>query len=167
LCNFMVPGEVVEAWHGPLGAPHDFVFQKLRVEAKAIGPSAKRIQITSAEQLEAPPNVALRLVAVVLAQSVPEDPDSFTLNELVSELKEFLAPSPMAAKQFALLLEAAGLSDVEKYEHITFRLDGIRSFAVSEGFPRLVRSQLMMGIDEVTYSIDIPALGEFERAFGE
>ncbi len=167
LCDLMTPAEVVEAWHGPLGAPQDFVFQQLRIEVKAVGPTARRIRITSAAQLDTTAGVELRLVAVLLASTILEAGDGFTVADLVADIRSILAAHAAADKEFSRRLGAAGAGDLEAYHNFRFRLDGIRNFAVQESFPRIVRSMLMDGIDEVSYSIAFAKIASYERALGD
>lgn len=167
LCERMNPAEAVQAWHGPLGAAQDFVFQELRIEAKAIGPTARRIRITSADQLDVPAGVELRLVAVILAETASDSSDGLTAAELVSEIESLLTAYPHGLHEFRSRLAAGGLRDAEQYQHVRLRVDGLRNFSVGSGFPRISRSMLMNGVDEVTYSINLSAIADFERALGE
>lgn len=164
LCHQRGFPEAVEAWQGPLGAAHDFVFQGFRFETKAIGPTARRIRISSADQLDAPSDVELSLIAVVLAASAPEADDGFTAADLIAQIRSDLKEYPQADEEFGRRLAAAGLPDADDYRNHRFRVDAVRKFVVGERFPRIIRSALMHGIDGVSYDVALTSLADFERA---
>jgi hypothetical protein len=166
LFNLMTPAEAIGAWEGPLGAAQDFVFQRLRIEAKAIGPTARRVHISSADQLEAADDVALRLVVVMLAPASPDEAEGFTISMLVDDIRAGLSTSPTASREFDRRLAASGCGDLSKYGAI-FRIDGIRNFAVEQGFPRIVSTSLTPGVDEVSYSIGLAGIADYEKALGD
>lgn len=167
LCEILDPVDAVDAWHGPLGAPQDFVFQRSRIEAKAVGPTAKRIRITSAEQLDVPGDVSLRLVEVILSDVDQQAPIGFTIDEVVTEVQKLLERHPSALQQFSARLANAGLQDIYAYPHFRMRLDGLRTFAVEGLFPRIVPAMLTSGVSDVAYSVEVSQIGDFERAFGQ
>ncbi len=167
LCGLLNPIDAVDAWEGPLGAPQDFIFQQWRIEAKAVGPVARKVRITSADQLEVPAGIDLRLVVVILSDVDQEAPNGFTIADVVSDIRSGLEQHQSALQKFEARLRTAGVLDVGVYNTRKFRLDGLRSFVVDGAFPRIVRTMLIHGVTEVVYSINIGEIGDFERAFGE
>ncbi len=168
LCDLVSRVEAVDAWQGPLGAPQDFVFARSRIEAKAIGPTARRVRITSADQLNVPLGTDLRLVVVMLSDVSPEAPGGFTVADLLSDIRNSLGEHPSALRLFEERLKTAELADVSDYSNVTLRFDGLRSFVVEgTAFPRIVPTMLADGISQVVYQIDLATISDFERAFGE
>lgn len=167
LCGLLNPIDAVDAWQGPFGAPQDFIFQQWRIEAKAVGPVARKVRITSADQLEVPAGIDLRLAVVILSDVDQETPNGFTIADLVSDIRSALEQHQSALQKFEERLRTAGVRDIGVYNTRKFRLDGLRSFVVDETFPRIVRAMLIHGVSEVVYNIDIGEIGDFERAFGE
>lgn len=167
LCGLVTPPEAVAAWQGPLGSAQDFVFQHSRIEAKAIGPTARRVRITSADQLDVPDSVNLRLVTVVLASTTAEANDGFTLEDIVTEIRSILTAHANAADDFNRRIAAAGIGEIGSCREFLFRLDAIRSFVVQGSFPRIIPSMLMGGIGEVVYDIVLADIADYESALGD
>ena len=161
------PTDVIEAWQGPFGAPQDFIFRDLRIEVKAVGPTAKRIRITSADQLDVPDDVELRLTTVALASALVEAEDVFSVADLVTEIRSELLVKGSVLSEFDRRLAAVHKGVFDEYQSSLFRLDSIRAFAVKERFPRIVRSMLPDGIDDVSYGIEFAKILDFERALGD
>jgi hypothetical protein len=153
--------EVVAGWIGPLDAPQDFALPSARLEVKTIRPGGSTARISSADQLDVH-DADLFLVIATLARAA-EGEGSFTAAGLVNELRSRLAASapPATVADFESLLAAGGYADHPHYEQSRFRLDAIRTFAVTDGFPRLRRSDLPVGLSEVTYDIELSACGPF------
>lgn len=153
--------EVVAGWIGPLNAHQDFALPSARLEVKTIRPGGSTTRISSADQLDVD-DADLFLVVATLA-SAAEGGGSFTAAGLVAELRGRLAASasPTTIAGFESLLAAGGYADHPHYEQSRFRLDVVRTFAVTDGFPRLKRSELRAGVSEVTYEIELSACGPF------
>jgi hypothetical protein len=166
LFDLMAVPEAIEGWRGPLGAAQDFIFKRLRVEAKSIGPSARRVRITSADQLDVPSDVELRLVVVVLASMTADAKDGFTISLLVDDIRAKLTAHPHALREFDRRLAAVGLGDLSDYVTV-FRVDGLRNFAVDGDFPRIVRASVAPGVEEVSYSIKLADIADYEKALGD
>lgn len=156
------PAEAVLAWQGPLGGPQDFAFENMLIEAKTVGPTARRVQIASAHQLDASYSAQLILAVVLLAPAALDVSSGFAVSDFVAELYERLRSFPNALGEFASRLRAAGYSGHPDYANERFRLDGIRYFEVSHEFPRIVRSDLMSGITDASYEIELSVIAPFE-----
>jgi hypothetical protein len=162
----MSPADAVVAWRGPLNAPQDFAFSDMLIETKTAGPTALRVRISSADQLDAPYSPQLILALVLLAPAAVDIASGFSVATYVEEISASLRPYPHAAEEFASRLRAAGYSGHPDYAKERFRIDGIRYFIVSHGFPRLVRSDLMAGITDASYDIELSAIAPFETVVG-
>ena len=167
LCNEMAPISVVEAWVGPYAAAQDFVFQNLRIEAKAIGPTSRKVRITSADQLSCRTDVALRLITVAVASVASESSEGFTTASLINEIRSVLSSTPQASGEFEQRLAATGVGDAAMYDHIRMRIDSVRTFVVDEQFPKIIPAMIGSAIEEVSYSLVLADIERFERAFGE
>jgi hypothetical protein len=151
----------VRSWFGPLGADQDFRFHDRWYEVKSIRPGASHVVISSVEQLEGEGNSG-ELAIVCLDRSGNNEPGSFSPISLVRRLKEILQNEPVACGEFEDKLIAAGFIECPEYESYHFSVSNIRRFAVSEGFPRICRSDIHSGIINATYQLEISSLVPFE-----
>jgi hypothetical protein len=154
------PVQVVEAWMGPLEAAQDFILPSIRIEAKAIQPDARVVRISSADQLD---HSSPMLLAVVTLATLLSDDSGVTLHGLASTIRERLVElgEHGAMALFDGRLAAAGYSDLDPEGSLMFRVDDIRYFDVTDGFPSITRGMLPSGVAEVRYDIDLSALLPF------
>jgi hypothetical protein len=155
--------EVIAAWSGPLGAPQDFAFADALIETKAVGPTALRVRVSSADQLDAPYSRRLTLAVVRVASSSKEQEGGFTLSQLIAQIALLLDGLPSSGADFRDRLAAAGYAAHPDYDLVRFRNDGINYFEIQPGFPRICRADLMHGIDNVRYDIELATISGFER----
>ncbi len=165
LITVVGPAMAVEGWHGPLGGAQDFILSDARIETKAIGFSARRIKITSAEQLYAD-GATLRLATVAVTESLPDANGSITIADSIRFIREQLARSPDAEIEFNKRLGLTGIGDASQIRH-HFRVGAMRVYAVVDQFPKITPAMLGDGVDMVSYSLRISAIAEFETAWGD
>jgi Putative PD-(D/E)XK family member, (DUF4420) len=159
----------VEAWLGPERSHQDFIFGNTSVEIKSLsGTERGEVQISSEDQLEAlNDHLFLRIYRL---SSLADAVGALSLNELVSAVQSELstAESVMA---FDRKLIAHGYAPLSEYDHPRFSVSDIRTFGFGAGFPRLIRSELPVGITKVSYSIRLEAIESFRvddsSVFGE
>jgi hypothetical protein len=143
----------VDAWRGPLGGVHDFVFGTGGIEVKStvvqVGFPAT---INSLEQLDDSIVRPLFLGAVRLALEQGGKP----LPVIVSELRQSLASDVGALARFDSCLLHSGYLDsmAEKYSR-SFRSVQISVFPVSEVFPRLTRRNVPLAVRSACYEVDL------------
>jgi hypothetical protein len=151
----------VNGWVGPTGAERDFRFAEHEYEVKAIRTGAKRVVISSAEQLDLPAKL-LDLFVVLLDEAEPGTPAAFTPLGLVDRLKEALESDPIALEAFESKLMDAGFVTRHEYNERTYLFRQFRMFRVAEGFPAIRRSQLPRGIRKVVWELEVSAILSFE-----
>ncbi len=149
----------VHAWKGPSGFPQDFAADNKIFEIKShlVG-SPQSIRISSPSQLWVD-STALYLCVYHLAEV------SFggkSLGALVEELTTALGLSASATEEFEEKLASLGYLDLPEYRSQLFTPVKLDTFTVANDFPRIIPSQLMPGIQEVAYSIQLAALSTFE-----
>lgn len=149
------------AWTGPDPALQDFQFADLAVEVKTYrGGGAGRMRISSERQLEHVGVTDLYLAYVSLDQR--QDGTGATLLELINDVRHQLSDSLPAVH----LLEGKLLSCGWRDSHSDFRTEryevrSVEFFLVSDGFPRLIASEIPIGISEVTYLVERSALDPY------
>lgn len=151
--------DVVAAWTGPLGADHDFTFVSgERIEVKAKRPTATKVGIASARQLD-PQGGTLTLVVVDLDHGDPRGPETFTLVDLVEAYRQDLSAHPYEYDLLGVLLEGLGVDlNDEYYAEQRFLVVDTSRYDVTPTFPSLTGDNLPPSIASVRYDLDLHAV---------
>lgn len=162
--SIVSPSIAVDAWTGPLGAPHDFRLSRTSVfELKAVRSGATAVQVSSLEQLEAEPGDRLELVLVTVNDSPdPTSRSALSLIQLVEEIRSRLKHDEDALEAFETKLALLQFDPTDDY-YATRAFDIIRSrhFSVHDDFPRIPKSSVPLGAIRVKYQIQIDAIMTF------
>lgn len=153
--------DALECWGGPFGAPQDFVLESMVPrEVKAVGPTAPRIKISSAEQLDVE---GMELVVIELPQ-VPVDTAGAL--SMVTEIESLRAEMDAAGVLPALLdarLRALGVDLADDWYSQQWFLPKTKSvFVVTETFPAIRASELPTGATRVEYELERSAIEQFK-----
>jgi putative PD-(D/E)XK family protein DUF4420 len=149
----------IDGWKGPLGAPHDFIFDQAAVEIKSIGGSSiHSVRISSESQLTTHLST-LHLRLIFLAQDA-DCARGVSLNTLVKELKNRIKTHDLIEALDERLFET-GYIDIPEYDHPCFSVTQSRMYHVREGFPRITPDSLPIGISEVSYCIAFSSIAEY------
>lgn len=154
---------ILEWWVGPDDAPQDFVFKEGAVEVKAtLATSGFPAKIGSLEQLDDAIHSPLFIVAARFSRTT----GGSTLPEIVSEVERRFALEPGAVSYFKERLLTAGYlgSHAAGYSR-RFNKEEACIYAVTEGFPRLVRGSVPDGVARVLYEIDLVRAADFLTDF--
>lgn len=150
----------VEAWLGPERSHQDFIFGNTAVEVKSLsGTERSTVRISSEDQLESL-NDALFL-RIYRLSNLADATGACSLNEIVSAVQARLGEAD-AVDAFDRKLVAHGYAPLPDYDQPRFVVSDVRSYLVSDGFPRLVRSQLPTGIASVAYDIRLEMIAPHE-----
>lgn len=156
--------DAVNSWHGPFGSDQDFVIAEEAWEVKTIYPDSTAIQISSENQLDSRSRT-INLAVISLHEVVGKS--GYTLNELVSRLRDHMDDHPLARDAFDERLDVLGYLARNEYDSTRFRVGKARAFQVQEGFPCIREMDLPQGVMEVQYKVQLDActLYEFEPPF--
>jgi hypothetical protein len=155
----------VQAWSGPERVQQDFVFDDRALEVKSVsGKDRSTVRITSEDQLETI-TAHLFLITYRLTDTGCNEP-GISLNALVKIIEGELDEAE-AIEEFAGKLASLGYAPLANYDAPTFVNSGTQAYEVVEGFPRLVRSSLPVGIARVSYQIQLETIARFECALDE
>ncbi|MCB1972558.1 MAG: PD-(D/E)XK motif protein [Geminicoccaceae bacterium] len=158
----------VESWLGPEKSHQDFIFGNTAVEIKSLsGTERSTVRISSEDQLESlNDELFLRIYRL---SSLPDATSAQSLNEIVAAVQARLGEAE-AVEAFDRKLVAHGYAPLPDYDQPRFVVSDVHSYRVGDGFPRLTRSQLPIGIDRVAYDIRLEAIASYEcdgaAAFG-
>lgn len=155
----------IEAWLGPERSHQDFVFGNTAVEIKSLsGTEHSTVRISSEDQLESL-NDALFL-RIYRLSNLPEAPSARSLNDIVSAVQALIAAAEVI-EDFDRKLVIHGYAPLPEYDEPRFVVSEVRSYRVEPEFPRLIRSQLPVGIIKVAYEIKLEAIVGHECDGGE
>ena len=156
----MSSSDAVEAWLGPERSHQDFMFGNTAVEVKSLsGAERSSVRISSEDQLESL-NDALFL-RVYRLSNLADASGASSLNEIVTAVQARLGEAD-AVEAFDRKLVAHGYAPLPGYDEPRFVVSDVRSYRVSDGFPRLMRSQLPPGIANVAYDIRLETIAPYE-----
>ncbi|MBX3698967.1 MAG: PD-(D/E)XK motif protein [Dokdonella sp.] len=150
----------VESWLGPERSHQDFIFGNTAVEVKSLsGAERSSVRISSEDQLESL-NDALFLRLYRLS-SLAEAEGARSLNEIVTAVQARLGEAD-AVETFDRKLVAHGYAPLPDYDEPRYVVSDVRSYRIGGGFPRLVRSQLPAGIDNLAYDIRLETIAPYQ-----
>lgn len=152
------PGtEAVTLWKAPDDGLHDFELAGHALEIKtSLGP-ARRLHISTLDQLDDAGLASLHVAHVRLIETV----DGETLAQIAARITERLA-GERARGAFANALLRRGVppgGPADTGPRVTCA--GVELYAVGEAFPRLRRSDVALGIAEAEYQVEVRALTSF------
>lgn len=150
---------VIDAWIGPLDSHQDLIFMDTAVEIKALsGKERNSISISSLDQLQATVS-SLYLKIYRLGTSVDQD-HAKSLNQLVKLIEQKFDSAELSFK-FLDRLAATGYLPIDHYDEPHFLILDETTYLVEEGFPRLTKEVIPVGIEKATYEIDLSSLDPF------
>lgn len=157
------PPRTLTAWTGPLGAAHDFRLPGGDlIEVKSLHAEARTIRISSAEQLDPVEPSPLALVTIAIEDCAAEADGAVCLPDLVDAFKLELATFPDEREGLELRLKALGVASTYKDITRPFAVVGMRHYRVQSGFPRILRKDIALGIENVRYQLRVMAIEAFE-----
>lgn len=145
-------------WEGPAGGNHDFRAGGNAIEVKACGSRAGGLihRISSQRQLEIPESGSLHVHSLRLQIGANL---SHRLDDLISEASHHqMFASPDGKRHFEKSVGAIIATGEIPEELATFDLLEQHLFRVDADFPRINANELMVGVIDVKYSIDLTSL---------
>jgi len=158
-----VPAEtIVTAWVGPEMANQDFQFPKCAVEVKTnASGNLQQIQVNNLRQLDDTDIDTLLLFYLSLEKQLTQ---SESLPDLIFKIRHHLkAKAALSLDTFDDKLIDTGYLQVhtKRYENIRYSVKNKYYYRIMDEFPRLTRSMVQAGVDNVRYTISIDACQEF------
>lgn len=157
LLPLMMEAEAVAAWRGPSGAPQDFLLPSGdTIEVKTADRDAVKVRINGAGQLD--PAVGLLLLAVVrLQRTSMAASGAVTAPILIARLRDRLIGDADALRAFDASLAKLGWHDHSAHDEVAVRVLHIDVYAVTADFPRLTNAGVPPGVEDVVYTVILPA----------
>ena len=149
--HWLLGGNPLEGWKGPLGAKQDFEGTSSLIEVKHMDTDGV-VRISSLEQLSS--NKPLFIAAIHL---VEDDANGITLNDLSAQIRDELGPRETVI--FDDLLIHYGFERDERYEE-TFSIEKRAFYSVGADFPSIVPST-HPAFRSAKYSLDLSLCSAF------
>lgn len=147
----------IRGWRGPDGDSNDIGLNNVRVEVKAqLSTQRQSLKISSLDQL----NWDGRNLFVAVNRFCPSD-EGLSLKSLSSTVSSRLATNKRGLMEFQRKLIVAGYDTDASYAEETFKLERLSIYRVEEDFPRLVPSNVPLGITKVSYEIACEMINDF------
>ncbi|WP_322965641.1 PD-(D/E)XK motif protein [Sphingomonas fuzhouensis] len=142
----------VASWRGPYGEEQDFAVAGSIIEVKTQGASSDaRIMVSSEDQLDTSQCPVLLCRQCIMA-AAGDAGDS--LDDVVAGLLAATAQAPAANARLRGGLDAAGWAEGVGYD-ARWSLVERSWYHVGDGFPRIVRSDLLPGVSRVRYQVAV------------
>lgn len=150
--------DAVGMWTAPDGGLHDFERASNALEVKTSLGAARRLHISTLDQLDEAGLASLHVAHLRLV----EVPDGEMPEEIAARIETRL-DGERARGAFRNALLRRGLAPGAVADPgLRVRLAGTEFYAVHEGFPRLRRGDVGLGIVEAEYQIEVRALSGFQ-----
>jgi hypothetical protein len=156
-------GQIVKAWTGSKRTNQDFEFGDISIEVKSTAAvDATKVNITNIRQLDETGLDLLLLNRVVL--DVRQGVDK-TLPALIELLRSSISEgAPEVALEFEeKILQAKFRNEhAGHYANRSYTERSLDFYEVREGFPRLLKDKLPVGITNATYEVTLESCKSFE-----
>lgn len=153
------PATILDAWTGPDFEDKDFVFGGIGIEVKLTSSKYPKIKITNEGQLDSQ-NLKELFLILYTVEDVKEN--GFTLNSLIAQTQQKFSANIDELKFFNERLLLLGyFEDDEEYYNKMYSLKKTYSYSVSEEFPKIIKSQLPIGVYNTSYFIELSAVDNF------
>ena len=150
---------ILNGWTGPDFEDKDFVFGATGIEIKLTSSKYPKLKITNEGQLDAQ-NLNELFLILYTVEDVKEN--GFTLNSLIDQIQEKLSANIDELRFFNEIFMFLGYFEDDK-EHYNkmYSLKKIYTYSVSEEFPKIIKSQLPIGVYNTSYFIELSAVENF------
>ena len=155
----------LNSWTGPDKFSKDFILNNIGFEIKSIQTGNKnKVTISNHDQLDLVGLNKLFLVTYLLSFGSKENKNSFTLTDLVNEIRKQLDFDQDSKFIFENKLTIAGYSDLDDYSDCYFiKADKPSFYSISNDFPSITPEKIdISSIIRVNYDLDINTIEEFK-----
>lgn len=157
--------EVMNAWNGPAQSDQDFQFPGgPLIEVKTVHSRARRIQISSENQLDCTADERMFIGVVTVDNALADTPRALTVPGLLAEIDQQLELGGVARWELSRRLQDLRFDRFDDaYSDMFFLPIELRYFRVANAFPRVVPAMLPSpAISRVSYSLDLAEIASFE-----
>ena len=149
---------ILNAWTGADFEDKDFVFGSVGVEIKLTSSKHPKIKVTSERQLDAE-NLGKLFLILYTTEEVKEN--GFSLPSLIEQTRQNISTNEERIFFNEKLLLLGYREDDREHYNKMYSLKKTFGFIVEADFPKIVKSQLPLGIYNTSYSIELSAVEKF------
>ena len=150
----------IDAWKGPCGNPQDFSIEDAAIEIKTLQNTGRgEVKISSFDQLD--PIGDKMFLHVLVVGTADGDASAMSLNELVANIRESIGANTVVKDEFDGVLTRAGYICEKEYDLSRFVVTAEYTYEVREGFPRVRKSKLPIGVESGSYTISLSNCDKF------
>ena len=155
--------EALQSWKGPFGAPQDFRLESGELfEVKAVHAQSSSVRISSADQLDPVGEDHMTHTVITLEECAPNNTSGMSLSDLIHEFEAGLDTTSNPRDGLEDRLKELQVLNTHRNYPQRFVVTGVRHFDVRDGFPRVVRASVPLGIDSLQYRLSLHAIAGFE-----
>jgi hypothetical protein len=150
-------------WVGPDQASHDIQAGDVAIEIKtSAGNKSQKIHISSERQLDNEGYINLFIYQVSITARKNAHP---TLNDMVDSIRLKVSGNGSLLIHFNNMLLMSGYSESHRDLYMTegYHVEEVNTYEVTEGFPRLIGTDLMPGIGGLKYTVDLSSIEKFRE----
>lgn len=149
---------ILNAWTGADFEDKDFIFGSVGIEIKLTSSKYPKIKITNERQLD---TEHLSKLFLILYTTEEAKENGFSLNSLIEKTIKNIATSEERVFFNERLLLLGYREDDKEHYNKMYSLKKTFGFTVADNFPKIVKSQLPLGIYNTSYSIELSAVEQF------
>lgn len=148
----------LESYIGIAKTHKDFEIHDTWYEVKSIHSGVRSIKISSLEQLDS--HFIGNLVVITFDEGTPSTSGNTTLNSIVSDFRKTLGQKGQLL--FDEKMRKANYIEDERYDEYNYIFISIDEYSVAEGFPKISKGILPLGVTKASYEIDISAIQKYK-----
>lgn len=155
--------EVIEGWHRPAPANHDFDYEDFSLEVKATSRDSTTIKITSEHQLMAIEEKPLHIHIYRIDNINKSSEDS--LGNMFIKIKELLDTGLVNIFEMKCVEDAFCKYLGPEHMPLDYKFTVIEDFLYEvdqEKFPRIRKEKIDSGLSKISYNLDISAIDNFK-----
>jgi Putative PD-(D/E)XK family member, (DUF4420) len=150
----------IKAWLGPERSHQDFIFGNTAVEIKSIsGAERNSVRISSEDQLESLSDLLFLRIYRISSQT--DTTQGRSLNELINYAYLKFEDADVI-EEFDRKLFAYGYAPLPEYDRNHFSVNEVSTYRIINEFPRLIRSQLPIGVVNLSYDIKLENIEKYQ-----
>jgi Putative PD-(D/E)XK family member, (DUF4420) len=154
---------LISSWTGAQRAPQDFVVPGLfALEVKtSTAKILSSVHIHGEHQLDDSGLARLYLACLRLER---DDATGININDVVAQLRALASDAPEFRLTLDVLLTQAGWMErhAHRYEHLRYKVAQRRFFQLGAAFPRVLSTELPIGVSDINYELELKACAAFE-----
>jgi len=146
---------ILSGWRGLYDQGHDFIYDDMDIEVKTKDVRKLTVRISSETQLDVEAGKKLILSIISVEDDVI---NGASLKDLIDDVKALVFDKcgDFSIILKSLLQKGITLNNIHKYDNFRFKPINLQDFdCLNETFPKLVKSGLPSGINNVKYDISL------------